>query len=125
MPKKWTTRTSRNQYRRSAHQIGAAFLFVKETAMPSLKFMPKLPPHPRQALFAASLARDLKAIADTVDGNTAVIRLVAERLCGMPRVTDLAEVGRIAKDLGNVVIEVERELRRLRAVHDELRDFVG
>jgi hypothetical protein len=90
----------------------------------SLKHMKPLPPHPPQALFTASLARDVRNSAEALDGNAAVLRLAADRLHGMPRVADFDEIDRIAKELNGAMTEIEREQRRLRAAHDELGDFI-
>jgi hypothetical protein len=86
----------------------------------TLEYIPKLPSHPRTALFARSISRDLKAIAEALDGNSATIRLVSEQLYGLPRAVDLDAIGRILKSLGDVNVEVEREQRKLREILTEL-----
>jgi hypothetical protein len=86
---------------------------------------PPLPAFPRQALFAASLSRDLKNIAEVIDGNTTVLRIVSERLFGLPRATNIGAVASILKELGQANIEIEREQRKLREILGELKDFVS
>jgi hypothetical protein len=80
--------------------------------------------NPRATLFAASLAKDVAQIATNVEGECATLRLASERFYGLPSRTDVGGVADIARDLGKASLNLETQMRKLRAVLDELRDFV-
>jgi hypothetical protein len=85
--------------------------------------MKPLPPHPRTALFAASLARDVVQLTERVETESG-LRIEAERLHGLPRVINIGGVGSIAKGLLDAQPRIETQLRTLRNIISELRDFV-
>ena len=90
----------------------------------ALKYIKPLPVHPRSSLFASSLSRDVKNIAEAIDGNTAVLRINSERLWGLARVVDIDAVGQILREMGDANLEIEKQQRKLREIITELRDFI-
>jgi hypothetical protein len=92
--------------------------------MAPLKYMPKMPPNPRQTLFAAALARDVRGAIEVIESECASLRLVEQALIGLPRVADLGAVGAVSRDLGNAILRIETAQRTLRTVLAETRDFV-
>jgi hypothetical protein len=59
---------------------------------------PKLAAYPRAALFASSLARDVKTAAETIETECAALRLVEQSLIGLPRVANIGGVADVARD---------------------------
>jgi hypothetical protein len=82
-----------------------------------------LPHYPRATLFAASLAKDLKAIAEEIEGECATLRINSERFFGLPRRVDIGGIKDISQDLGRASLRLETQMRRLRSILTELRDF--
>jgi hypothetical protein len=83
-----------------------------------------MPDPTRAALFSSALSRDLKASAEKMESDLVSIRIVAESLLGLPRVASTGAVAHISKDLADAIHRLDGEMRRLREVVSELRDFV-
>jgi hypothetical protein len=82
------------------------------------------PTNTRGALFAASLARDVKEATEAIESECAALRLVAEGLIGLPRVVDVGGVARVSKEMATALFRIDDQQRKLRAVLLELKDFV-
>jgi hypothetical protein len=80
--------------------------------------------NPRAALFAASLARDLVQIAEAIESECASLRVNSERFHGLPKCVDVGGIKDISAGLGHAALNIETQQRKLRAILDELRDFV-
>jgi hypothetical protein len=78
----------------------------------------------RPALFVNALSRDLKSVASTMESDLVSVRIATENLLGLPRVADTGAVAHISKDLADTSHRLDAELRKLRDVISELRDFV-
>jgi hypothetical protein len=78
----------------------------------------------RPALFANALSRDLKSAAETMENDLISVRVAAENLLSLPRRVDTGAVAQISNDVADAVRRLDGELRKLREVVSELRDFV-
>jgi hypothetical protein len=83
-----------------------------------------LPHYPRASLFAKSLSRDVRAVADDMADLQYTAPSIAAELEGLGRVVDLEVIVTLSQQLIAVARRFDDQNRRLRGVAQELSDFL-
>jgi hypothetical protein len=83
-----------------------------------------LPHYPRAALFAKSLARDVRDMADGMNDIEYSAATLAAELEGLGRVVNLETVVALSQQTIALARRLDAQSRRLRGVAQELSDFL-
>jgi hypothetical protein len=78
----------------------------------------------RDKAIAHAQGKKLTRIAEAIENECHSLCLEAENLHGLPKAAHVGAIGDIARNLGNAQQRLETQMRMLRNVTNELRDFV-